>query len=87
MYVDDGIQLEFDAVFSAPVGDSEESSDIPSIVTPPDLFVCLRVERVARYCENVELLVILLHPSLGDFAAIAHDADAFNRELLFSIAQ
>lgn len=72
---DDGVELELDLEFSAPVANSEQLLDIFARSTADEL-VGLLVEAITGHSHDIEELAILVQPSLGNFGAVRDDGNA-----------
>lgn len=85
--IDDGVQLELDAVLAAPLGDAEQPDHVAAVVAAPDLLVRRGVERVARHGQDVQPLAVVAQPLFADLAAVADDAGALEVEVFLAVAE
>lgn len=89
--VDDGVELEHDAVPPAPSSNAEHLRHVAAVtlaVLPaPDQLVCLLDERVAGYGQDIQVSAVLAEPPLADLAPVADDAHALEVQVVFAVPQ
>jgi len=87
LHCDDGIDLYFNTIEPAHVGNILDVADMvisTMLVTPSMLLISLWIERVAGNGHDIQVLPILVHPLLSDLGSIADDGGGLQQELLLA---